>query len=270
MTFANVISQLSYSNIKLSKSLAERDTLVDALLESEKRERARSDELAAVLDSVPVSVCIAHDPQVRQLTGNRLSYKWLGVPVGTNFSKSAPEGERPEMFKLFKDGREIPPEKMPSQMAAAGIEIKDCELDIVSADGGIRHVLGNARPLRDEQGNLRGSVSAFIDITERKKAEEKIKRLANVVESSNDIITTESLDGIITSWNKGAEQAYGYLAGEVLGKYTSILEPDIIKGEIKQLVEKIKQGERIQHYETLRLKKGWYNHKYFINLFSGF
>ncbi|WP_338037939.1 PAS domain-containing sensor histidine kinase [Methanosarcina horonobensis] len=255
MTFANVISQLSYSNIKLSKSLAERDTLVDALLESEKRERARSDELAAVLDSVPVSVCIAHDPQVRQLTGNRLSYKWLGVPVGTNFSKSAPEGERPEMFKLFKDGREIPPEKMPSQMAAAGIEIKDCELDIVSADGGIRHVLGNARPLRDEQGNLRGSVSAFIDITERKKAEEKIKRLANVVESSNDIITTESLDGIITSWNKGAEQAYGYLAGEVLGKYTSILEPDIIKGEIKQLVEKIKQGERIQHYETLRLKK---------------
>lgn len=140
-------------------------------------------------------------------------------------------------------------------MAAAGIEIKDCELDIVSADGGIRHVLGNARPLRDEQGNLRGSVSAFIDITERKKAEEKIKRLANVVESSNDIITTESLDGIITSWNKGAEQAYGYLAGEVLGKYTSILEPDIIKGEIKQLVEKIKQGERIQHYETLRLKK---------------
>nr|WP_239451368.1 PAS domain-containing sensor histidine kinase [Methanosarcina horonobensis] len=94
-----------------------------------------------------------------------------------------------------------------------------------------------------------------MDITERKKAEEKIKRLANVVESSNDIITTESLDGIITSWNKGAEQAYGYLAGEVLGKYTSILEPDIIKGEIKQLVEKIKQGERIQHYETLRLKK---------------
>ena len=255
MTFANMISQLSYSNIKLSQSLAERDVVVDALKESEKREKARSEELAAVLDAVPVSVYIAHDPQALNISGNRLSYEWLQVPIGTNFSKSAPEGKKPEFFKLFKDGREILPEKMPSQMAAAGKEVNDCELDIVSADGNIRHVLGNARPLHDEQGNLRGSVSAFIDITERKKAEEKIKRLADVVESSNDIIITESLDGIITSWNKGAEQAYGYLAEEVLGKYASIIEPDIIKGEIKQLVEKIKQGERIQHYETLRLKK---------------
>ena len=174
MTFANMISQLSYSNIKLSQSLAERDAMVDALRESEKRERARSDELEAVLDAVPVTVFIAHDPQALLITGNRLSYEWLRVPVGTNFSKSAPEGERPEMFKLFKDGVEMQPADMPSQMAAAGREINDLELDIVSADGEIRHVLGNARPLRDEQGNLRGSISAFIDITERKKAEETV------------------------------------------------------------------------------------------------
>ncbi len=77
--------------------------------------------------------------------------------MGTNLSKSAPEGERPEMFSLFKDGVEIPPADMPSQKAAAGIVINDFELDIVSADGDIRHVLGNARPLRDEQGNLSGS-----------------------------------------------------------------------------------------------------------------
>lgn len=176
MTFANMLSQLSYSNIKLAHSMEERDTLVEALQDSERRERARSDELEAVLDAVPVAVFITHDPQVRQLTGNRLSYEWLGVPVGTNFSKSAPEGEKPKFFKLFKDGGEIPPEKMPSQMAAAGKEVNDCELDIVSADGKIRHVLGNARPLHDEQGNLRGSVSAFIDITERNRAEEALKK----------------------------------------------------------------------------------------------
>ena len=176
MTFANMLSQISYNNIKLAQSLTERDTLVGALQKSEKRERVRSEELEAVLDAVPVAVFIAHDPQVLQLTGNRLSYEWLRVPVGTNFSKSAPEGERPEMFELFKDGVRIPPEKMPSQMAAAGRELNDCELDIVSADGDMRHVLGNARPLRDEQGNLRGSVSAFIDISERKKAEEALKK----------------------------------------------------------------------------------------------
>ena len=93
------------------------------------------------------------------------------------------------------------------------------------------------------------------DITERKIAEQKIQALANTVESSNDSIITESLDGIIASWNKGAEQVYGYLAEEVLGKNMYILEPDNLKGEIKQLADYIKQGKKIQHYETSRLKK---------------
>lgn len=94
-----------------------------------------------------------------------------------------------------------------------------------------------------------------IESSKRKKAEEKIKILANAVESSDDAIVTESLEGIINSWNKGAEQIYGYSAQEILGKNVSILEPDNIKGEIKQLIEKIKLGERVRHYETLRLKE---------------
>ncbi|MDQ1254048.1 MAG: domain S-box protein [Euryarchaeota archaeon] len=98
-------------------------------------------------------------------------------------------------------------------------------------------------------------VAVFEDITERKKAEEKIQTLANAVESSDDAIMTKSLDGIILSWNKGAERTYGYSAEEIIGKNISILEPDDIKGEIKHFSEKIKRGEKIQHYETLRLKK---------------
>ncbi len=93
------------------------------------------------------------------------------------------------------------------------------------------------------------------DITERKKAEEKIQSLANIVESSDDAIITKSLDGIITSWNKGAEQIYGYLAEEVLEKNMSIFEPDSLKGETKQLIEEVKQGKKIKHYQTLRLRK---------------
>ncbi|MDQ1276703.1 MAG: hypothetical protein QG610_2281, partial [Euryarchaeota archaeon] len=221
MTFANMISQLSYSNIKLSKSLAERDAVVEALRESEKNERARSDELAAVLDAVPVAVYTTHDPQALKITGNRLSYEWLRVPVGTNLSISAPEGEKPEFFKLFKNGVEIPPEKMPSQMAAAGIEVNDCELDIVSANGEIRHVLGNARPLRDENGNLRGSVSAFIDITERKKVEEAL-RLSNIynrslIEASLDPLVTIGHNGKITDVNNATEQVTGYSRKDLIG-----------------------------------------------------
>ena len=221
MKLANMLSQLSYSNIKLAQSLVERDALLEALQESERRERARSDELAAVLDAVPVAVYIAHDPQALQITGNRLSYEWLRLPVGTNFSKSVPEGEKPEMFKLFKDGVEMPPADMPSQMSAAGIEINNCELDIISSDGETRHVLGNARPLRDEQGNPRGSISAFIDITERKKAEEAL-RLSNIynrslIEASLDPLVTIGRDGKITDVNGATEQVTGYSRNDLIG-----------------------------------------------------
>ncbi|AKB48327.1 sensory transduction histidine kinase [Methanosarcina sp. Kolksee] len=93
------------------------------------------------------------------------------------------------------------------------------------------------------------------DITESKKAEEKIQKLLNAMESSDDAIITESLECVITSWNKGAEQIYGYSSEEILGKNVSILEPDDLKGEIRQLIEKIKQKEKIRHYKTLRQKK---------------
>jgi len=93
------------------------------------------------------------------------------------------------------------------------------------------------------------------DITERKKSEEKIQVLANIVESSNDAIGTLSLDGIITSWNKGAEQVYGYSAKEILGKAGSTLTQPFLCEEIKKLTEMVKQGKKIHHHETSRLRK---------------
>ena len=93
------------------------------------------------------------------------------------------------------------------------------------------------------------------DLTEQKKNEEKIQNLANIVESSCDAILILSLDGIITTWNKGAEQIYGYLAEEIVGKSVSMLAPDDLKSETKMLIEKVKLGEKIQHYVTSRLRK---------------
>jgi len=126
---------------------------------------------------------------------------------------------------------------------------------IILANGEERVVHEQGEVIYDEKNipiRMRGTIQ---DITERKKAEEKIKSLANIVESSNDAVITKSLDGIIFSCNKEAEKVSGYSAEEILGKNISILEPDNFKGEIKQFSEKIKQGERIQHYETSRLKK---------------
>ncbi|MDP4107638.1 MAG: PAS domain S-box protein, partial [Bacillota bacterium] len=93
------------------------------------------------------------------------------------------------------------------------------------------------------------------DITESKNAEEKIRYLANIVESSPDAIGTISLDGVITSWNKGAERIYGYSTEEILGKHVSILAPSHLENETMKLIELITHGESYYHYETLRLGK---------------
>ena len=82
---------------------------------------------------------------------------------------------------------------------------------------------------------------------------EKIQLLANVVESSDDAIITKTLDGNITTWNKGAELLYGYSAEEVIGKNISILAPPSLKSEINQLIKKIKDGKRVFHYDTIRI-----------------
>lgn len=155
----------------------EREQAVENLRESEERERARSEELATVLDAVPAAVWIARDPKAIRIDQNRQSSEWLRIAKEANASKSAPDGEKPETFRLFKDGAEIPVDELPVQQAAAGKEIRDYEFTFVYPDGTKRHVLGNATPLLDKLGHSRGSVAAFVDITERKQVEEAREEL---------------------------------------------------------------------------------------------
>jgi two-component system, cell cycle sensor histidine kinase and response regulator CckA len=93
------------------------------------------------------------------------------------------------------------------------------------------------------------------DTTQRKRFEDERFQLAAIVESSEDAIIGKDLDGIITSWNKGAEHIYGYAAEEVLGKPISILAPADRRDEILQILEKVKCGEHIKHSETARVTK---------------
>lgn len=92
-------------------------------------------------------------------------------------------------------------------------------------------------------------------MTQRKRAEELSAKLAAIVNSSEDAIIGKTLEGIITSWNLGAQRIYGYTADEVVGKSISILVPPNLKDEMPMMLEKIRQGTPIEHYETKRLKK---------------
>jgi PAS domain S-box-containing protein len=99
-------------------------------------------------------------------------------------------------------------------------------------------------------------VAVFEVITERKRAEEARARLAAIVESSDDAIIGKRLDGTIVSWNRGAERLYGYQAQEVMGRSIALLLPPDLADDLPVILEKIKRGELVEHYETERVRKG--------------
>ena len=142
-----------------------------ALKESERREHRRAAELEALLQAVPAWVWIAHDPDCLHITGNRSADELLRLPYGGEASLTAPVSKRPSNFKAMKDGREMKTDELPVQRAARGNVVRDFEYSLVFQDGTICHMLGNATPLYDEQGRARGAVAAFVDVTERKRAE---------------------------------------------------------------------------------------------------
>ena len=107
--------------------------------------------------------------------------------------------------------------------------------------------------VRTEDGLLVSS--AIREITERRRAEEAIARLAAIVESSNDAIISKSLQGQITSWNDAAERTYGYSAAEAVGKHISMLLPPEREDELNELLVRVGAGERISHLESTRLRK---------------
>jgi PAS domain-containing protein/CheY-like chemotaxis protein len=136
----------------------------------------RTEELQTILDTTPVGIFIAHDPECRKITGNRAGQKLVELPPDANISKSAPPDERPTHWQEMHDGLPIESDKLPLQRAARGEEIRNYEMDLVYEDGTVKSVVGNATPIRNENGEPRGGVAILMDITQRKQAEENLRR----------------------------------------------------------------------------------------------
>ena len=110
-------------------------------------------------------------------------------------------------------------------------------------------------PIYDDHGVVVGASKIARDISDRHRADVASRRLAAVVESSDDAIVTKNLESIITSWNPAAERMFGYTAAEAIGKSIRMLIPDDLQGEEDTVMARIRAGKSLDHYETVRRRK---------------
>jgi PAS domain S-box-containing protein len=131
----------------------------------------------------------------------------------------------------------------------------EVEFRILLPDGSVKHIHTVGHPVLNASGDLLQFVGSSTDITERKRAEEATRLLAAIVESSHDAIVSKSLKGVITSWNKGAERLFGYTAEEAVGQNIRLIIPPDRHDEERTIIEQLTRGERVDHFETVRLRK---------------
>lgn len=154
----------------------------------------------------------------------------------------------------------VHPEAAPQYVAAFNRAVKEhaqfsMEARCLRADGQWRMVDTRAEPRFSPDGGFLGLVGSSADITERWQAQEMRERLAAIVDSSDDAIISKNLDGTITAWNRGAEKVFGYPALEMLGKPILVLLPPERINEESDIMARIRLGEGIEHFETVRLRK---------------
>lgn len=159
-----------------------------------------------------------------------------------------------EIYRL--DGTPMPLDECPMAIALReGRAVLGQEIIIRRPDGSMRYVQPFPQPVFDKTGKLAGAVNVLTDITDRKVAEDRVAHLAAIVSSSDDAIISKTLDGIITSWNDAAERIFGYQAAEAIGKPITMLIPIDRLEEEPAIVERLKHGERVDHFETKRITK---------------
>ncbi len=185
----------------------------------------------------------------------------------TFYNEAAVElwGIRPEMgsskwcgsWRLYwSDGRSMPHDECPMAIALKeGRSVRGFEAIAERPDGSRVPFVPYPTPLFDASGRMTGAFNLLVDTSERKRGEIEAARLAAIVSSSDDAIISKTLDGRVTSWNAGASRIFGYEAEEVIGRSIKLIIPPDLHTEEDEILARLNRGERIEHYETVRVAK---------------
>jgi len=159
---------------------------------------------------------------------------------------------------FYPGGQTMPPENSPVMKALKEPEPGPAELIVKGRDGQVRHLQVYPALIAGAEHEEATASFTLIDVSGQKSGEEKQAMLSAIVESSDDAIISKDLNGMIMSWNKGAQKIFGYREEEVLGKHVSILIPEALQDEEERIISSIRAGKRIDHFQTMRLHKEGY------------
>ena len=209
-----------------------------------------SDWLRIALASIGDAV-IATDGEGRVTFLNGVAESLTGWPRAEALGRPLPD-----VFHIINERSRQPVENPALRALREGTVVGLANHTVlVARDGTERPIDDSASPMRDEAGATMGAVLVFRDVTERKRAEEARALLAAIVESSGDAIVSKSLDGTIRSWNGGAERLFGYTPEEAIGRPITLIVPPERLEEEREVLARLRRGERVEHFETVRVAK---------------
>ncbi len=217
------------------------------------RETQVSASLEALLEHAPVGVAFM-GPDLRFVRVNGEVARMTGLAPAEHAGRTAAE--------MLPHGSALPFERA-REVVRTGVPVIGAEIEGTSADdpGQTHHWLASYYPIKAPDGEVTGAAAVLTDVTSRKRAESEARRLAAIVESSDDAIIGFALDGTIESWNRGAQRLFGWTAAEAIGRHFRMLRPPELSDDPEReesaatLMEQLVRGESVEQFESLDVAK---------------
>jgi PAS domain S-box-containing protein len=238
--FNDMLARIQSQDCELRKALLAQEA---ALRESQEVRDSLRTTLASIGDAV-----ISTDARGRVVFVNPIAQSLLGLQEADIVDKHLDE-----VFQIVNEfSRTKVASPVTEVLRECGIVGMANHTILIAKDGTEIPIDDSGAPIRDQSGAIQGTVLVFRDVTARRRADETSRLLASIVQSTDDAIFSKDLNGIVTSWNRGAERTFGFSAKEIIGRSISAIFPPDQTDDLSNIMNRIGQGERIEHYQTVR------------------